>query len=162
MTHHISIEEQQDITQQIDLYLKTTFKDKIKRARAHISSSVLPKYFIVMANRSRFYELYIRFNQSYFGGETPYKTIVLAKIYFGKTKQKLGSKLLYELIQITKDHDYKYMMLECVNQNSRAFAQRLGFEAYLPEPDTTRLPSNYFIPIDKLEPVLKNYLNEDL
>lgn len=159
MFYEISEQEQKNITQQIDIYLKTTFKDKIKGARAIVNPiNCLPRHFIVMARRNRFYDLYIRFNSDYYDSKIHYKTIVLARFFLENTRRKIGSNLLYELIQITRGYNYKYIMIEGVNDNSMAFAKRLGFEEYIINPSTPQPAFSYFISIERLDPFLKSYL----
>lgn len=160
MLHLISEQEKQEITQKIDLYLKNTFRDKTKGTRAYVSPlhNRSSKYFVVEAKRNRFYDLYIRFNSEYANSGIHYKTIVIARIFFEKTQKKLGSRLLYALIQAAKPHGYKYMMIESANDNSSAFGKRLGFEAYNHNSQSSQLTCNYFISINKLENFLKDYL----
>lgn len=161
MAQLISVEEQQDITKQIDAYLKQFFKDKMKRPRAQLCDHNEPRNnFRVMARRSQFFDLYIKFNCTHytFNGKTS-KTIVISRIGFEKTQKKSGAHLLYQLTQIAKQYGYQHMVIESVNDNSRAFAQRLGFEAYAHDPLETRWQANqYARSIQQLEIILQTYL----
>lgn len=96
--------------------------------------------FRIITNKKKF-DLYFRFGETWVkDGE---KTIVIARIGFEKRRVGYGTSLLKLLTEIAIKFDYKYIAIESVNANSRAFAKKFGFEEHMNN-------NNYIIFVNKL------------
>ncbi len=97
------------------------------------------------AHRSKF-DLYFRTNPvGYFW---PEQTLIIARIGFKDVQKGHGANLMTFLCRIADKYGYNYIGLERVNDNSKAFALKLGFCAL-------RSNSEYVVSVEKLARILK-------
>ncbi|WP_436914097.1 GNAT family N-acetyltransferase [Acinetobacter schindleri] len=68
-------------------------------------------------------DIYLRFRC--YEGE---KFIEIAKVGFNKVKNGNGTALLLTLLNIAEKYEYERIFIESPNENSTAFAEKLGFD----------------------------------
>lgn len=76
--------------------------------------------------RTKQYDIYIRLFACSHNG-WPRDNLTIARIGFKKTRAGHGRSLVQELIRLAPDYGYRTLYIESVNEESSAFAQRLGF-----------------------------------
>lgn len=137
-------QEKQQILNEIDGWLKTVYP--YKNSSAYLCDPIddIESNFRIMAQRKK-YNIYIRFGKTWISEKE--KSIVIARIGFNQKRAGHGSNLLKLLERISKLYNYKSIGIECVNDNSRAFALHFGFTEHTND-------RNYFISTEKLSVII--------
>lgn len=120
-------------------------------------------HFVLSANQSDVYEIYLRFNQEYKNDNGRYKTLVVSVLSFKNDSEIMETKVLAKLVEIAKQYGYTYIMYEGITENIRKFAVKLGFKGYSfmlksfeIDPQDTNF-SLYAITTEKLADSLKSF-----
>lgn len=120
-------------------------------------------HFVLSANQSDVYEIYLRFNQEYKNDEGRHKTLVVSVLSFKSDSEIMETKVLAKLAEIAKQYGYTYIMYEGITESIRKFAVKLGFKGYSAmlksfeiDPQDTSF-SLYVIATEKLANSLENF-----
>jgi len=119
--------EAESILEEINDYLTTIYPYKKQAAYLCNKIKAGDKSFRIMAQRKK-YDIYLRFGHTWASDEC--KSIVIARIGFEKQLRGHGTALLETLASIAEKYHYAFLAIESVNENSKAFAGRLGFYAH--------------------------------
>jgi predicted GNAT superfamily acetyltransferase len=103
----------------------------------------------IYADRKKF-DIMIRFF-SYHSHRYP-NTITIARIHFFEQKKGLGKDFLKFLIKSSNKYSYDNIVIESTNDNSAAFARKLGFNNIVVENKNSK---DYVISINELKHNLK-------
>lgn len=141
----ISLQEKQQILDDIDSWLKTVYFYKNSSAYLCDPIDAIEPNSRIMAQRKK-YDIYIRFGKTWISDNK--KSIVIARIGFNQKRVGHGTNLLKLLVKIAELNNYQLIGIECVNKNSQAFALRFGFAEHTND-------RNYVISIEKLSAILE-------
>ncbi|KEQ17539.1 hypothetical protein [Endozoicomonas numazuensis] len=124
----------------LNSFLVGRFNYKESLAHADLSNNISAK--------RKAYDLYLRYKPKpiYWKEDT----IVIARIFFHKTKVGSGKSFLKFLVEHSNKYCYKYIAIESMNENSKQFSDKFGFKEY-------KEPKNAIISIKKLRNILENY-----
>lgn len=125
--------EYEEIREAIDRYLMQRFK--YRRSLVYLTPDN-----IIVARRVTRINLYLRLRrkESLF----PPSCLIIARLGFRKERIGHGTHFVKFLIGIAHKYDFSYIGLESVNDKSRAFAKKLGFQSIE--------KTNYVIDIENL------------
>ena len=76
------------------------------------------------------------------------ETLIIARMYFTKTRVGYGTSLLKFLVEQSISYKYKYIGLEMTNDDSRAFAKKFKFKPFKGK--------DWIVNIEDLRYLLKN------
>jgi hypothetical protein len=111
--------ESSEILPRLNAYLRLRYALKMNPARIAATNAN-----VIDAKRAAF-SLYLRVAKEQMFW--PHGPIVIARIFFSKTRQGNGRSLVQFLTAVARELDYKFLGIESPNDNSRAFAASLGF-----------------------------------
>lgn len=125
--------EYEEIREAIDIYL-------MKRFKYRLSLVYLTPDNIVTTRRNNRIDLYLRIRkvESLF----PPNCLIIARIGFRKERAGHGTHFVCFLSGIALKYGFEHIGIEAVNDKSRAFAEKLGFQSID--------GSNYAVSVEKL------------
>ena len=120
------MESREMILQAINEYLMDKFEYKTPPAHLGLNKSTIDA-------RRKKVDLYLRMIE-FSGGLWDTDTFVIARIGFQEERKGHGTDFLRFLTNVLPVQ-YKYIGIECVNENSSQFAERLGFKPHKSDND---------------------------
>jgi hypothetical protein len=108
-----------EIMPRLNAYLRLRYSLKSDPARTAATNEN-----VIEARRAAF-DLYLRVAKTQ--SDWPHGTLVIARVFFRKTRRGNGRSLIQFLTEIGRELEYKFLGIESPNANSRAFATCLGF-----------------------------------
>ena len=122
----ISAQEQEYILKSMEQYVSSTLRHNLRKLKFPIDfrftdpkGTVSCTLFFCKGRD----DIYLRFRC--YKGE---KFIEIAKVGFNKVKNGNGTALLLTLLDIAEKYEYERIFIESPNENSTAFAEKLGFD----------------------------------
>lgn len=125
--------EYEEMRKEIDTYL-------MKRFKYRLSLVYLTSDNVVTTRRNSRVDLYLRIRRA--ESLFPPDCLIIARFSFRKERIGHGTDFVRFLLEIAVKYDFKYIGIESVNEKSRSFAEKLGFQSID--------GSNYAVSVEKL------------
>ncbi|MBK5410823.1 GNAT family N-acetyltransferase [Pseudomonas sp. TH34] len=112
------------LTLHLTEFLADRFTYKPRYVNQHLNRS-----FATVSAKTHKYDLYFRaFPRPH--DFWPRESITIARVMFKERRAGHGRSLIEMLVKLAPKFGYKYLSIECANENAAAFAQRMGFTRY--------------------------------
>lgn len=125
--------EYEELRADIDRYLMGRFKYRKSLICLTVDS-------VIATRRNSQVDLYLRIRR--IESQFPPDCLIIARLSFTKERIGHGTHLLQFLTEVARKHGFNHIGIECANDKSSAFAQKVGFYSIDGE--------NYAIAIEKL------------
>ena len=110
--------EYEELRADIDRYLMERFKYRKSLARLTVDN-------IITTRRNSRVDLYLRIRR--IESRFPPDCLIIARLGFSKERVGHGTHFIRFLTEVAKKFSFNYIGIECANDKSRAFANKLGF-----------------------------------
>lgn len=112
----------------LQLYLSDYLTERFAYKPRYVNQHLNRSFATISANTHK-YDLYFRaFPRPH--DYWPRESITIARIMFKERRAGHGRDLIKMLVKLAPEFGYRYLTIESANENSAAFAQRMGFTSY--------------------------------
>ena len=112
--------ECEELRADIDCYLMERFKYRKSLVRLTVDN-------IITTRRNSRVDLYLRIRKV--ESRFPSDCLIIARLGFSKERVGHGTHFIRFLTEVAKKFGFNYIGIECANDKSRAFANKLGFHS---------------------------------